>query len=72
MQTETFEQLMNPVPSYYIIDGTFKTYDRKNEIKKWAGYWNKEMRCWQIDNPDDQCRRALKNAGLILQFARNK
>lgn len=70
MNNNNFKQLISPVPSYYVIDGRVKTYEKKEQIKSWAGYWNKEMRCWQIDNPDEKCREELKKEGLIFQFAK--
>ena len=63
-----YEDLITPSKTYWIIDGTSKSYDLREEIKAWGGYWVKEHKSWCIDEPCENAMRVLKAAGLILQF----
>ena len=63
-----FDELITPDKHYWIIDHTSTTYDVKEEIKSWAGFWNKDHKCWEIINPDDQTKSVLKAIGVKLRY----
>lgn len=70
MERLNFDDLVTPSRTYWVLDGTSKSYDLKEEIKSWGGYWVKEHKAWCIDNPDETAIRVLKSAGLQVQFRR--
>ena len=65
-----FEELMKNPKQYWILSGSSKAYDLKEEIKAWAGYWVPEHKAWCIDDPDDREKKFFKTIGLVLQLRR--
>jgi hypothetical protein len=59
------EQLLKTHDDFW-IDGP--TYENKEEIKAWGGYWNPDKKRWQIDSisEDDIVRGTLYRMGLKL------
>jgi hypothetical protein len=59
-----FDEIMNGAD--YWIDGP--SYEMREEIKSWGGYWNEEKRRWQIDNilPGEIIWGAFRAIGLRL------
>lgn len=72
MENRNVTENQRPKPSYFIVDGSKRACNRVKKIKAWEGYYNREAKCWQIDDPNALCRNALERAGLVLQFAKNK
>ena len=54
---------------YWILDGAEKSYDLKEEIKAWGGYWNPDHKAWRIDGVDyhDVGPKTLRIMGLKMQ-----
>lgn len=52
---------------FWIIDGDSSTYDLRQEIKSKGGKFNKDFKCWEIENPTDEVKKFLRNCGLIVQ-----
>lgn len=50
----------------YIIDG--ETFDLKEEIKKWGGFWNSNEKRWELKGTQSGCPDYdhLKRMGLKL------
>lgn len=55
--------------SYWILDGSSKAYDLKEEIKNQGGKYNPDFKCWWIDrvNVHHPIYKLLKLIGLKLQ-----
>ncbi len=66
----TFDDLVKPRhKDYWILDGTSRSYDLKEEVKAWGGYWVKDHRAWRIDclDKNSNAYNTLKSCGLVLQ-----
>lgn len=61
---------VKPKNAYFIIDGICRAFDCREEIKSYGGFWNARSKFWEIHNPSDEARDALKQAGLMFQFSR--
>ncbi len=57
---------------YWIIDGSEKTFFKREVIKTIGAYFVREHNTWCIDNPSDKARELIKVNGLILQFRKYK
>ena len=72
MKNVTYEELLahtSTLRDYWIIDGDSRTYDLREEIKNWGGYWVPEHKCWRIDglSRNDPAFKILRKIGLVLQ-----
>ena len=72
MNEPSYDSLMGDSKEYWITDGESKTYDLREEIQSWGGYWVPEHKSWAILEPCQVALGALKSAGLRFQFRRNK
>lgn len=66
-----FGKAMEPGKEYWVMSGASTSYDLREEIKSWGGFWVPDHKCWAITNPCDKAKLVLKGAGLSLQFRRN-
>ena len=65
---EAFEELMNnSYNDYWIVSGK-KSYQFKEDIVSWGGYWVNKDGYWRIDQigEDSMAYKALTKLGLIL------
>ena len=55
METD-FNELMTPTDSeYWVLDGTSRSYDLREEIKSWGGWWESTHKNWCIStNGEDK------------------
>lgn len=53
--------------TYFIMDGSEKTFDFKEEIKMKGGRWDKDFRCWCIEDPLEETLSLFKTLGLKVQ-----
>jgi len=69
----SFSKFMdNDYHEYWVLDGANRSFDLKEEIKSWGGYWIPEHRSWCIKtNKKDIAYKTLNAAGLKLQYRRN-
>ena len=62
-----FENLMKPMgTAYWVLDGAENTYNLREEIKAWGGYWVPDMKNWCIDSLEK-----TDDAYLILKKSRS-
>jgi len=56
---------------YWILDGSSSSYDLKEEIKNWCGFWVPEHKTWCIKTcKDSTAYKTLTAIGLRLQWRR--
>ena len=56
---------------YWILDYTSRSYDLREEIKRFGGRWNPDHKTWSIiTDPENQSYKTLVACGLKLQFRR--
>lgn len=67
---KAFDEMMKPAKEYWIVDGTHKTYDLREEIKSWGGYFVNDHKCWAITDPCASAKNVFLSSGLKLQFRR--
>ena len=61
----------NNYNEYWVISGTSTSYELKEEIKSWGGWWEPFHKCWCINtNKEDVAYKTLTACGLKLQFRR--
>lgn len=70
MTNISHDELMKPIEEYWVQNGTSNSYELREEIKNWGGFWVPEHKCWAITAPCDSAKRVLKSIGLKLQFRR--
>lgn len=56
--------------TYWVLDGDSSSYELREEIKAWGGYFDRDHKKWCIDGPDKSCIQALSRMGLNLQWRR--
>lgn len=68
MKTQSHDNLMKPIKEFWVQSGTSNSYELREEIKNWGGYWVPTHKCWAIADPCESAKRTLKLIGLKLQF----
>ena len=53
--------------TYFVMDGSEKTFDFKEEIRLKGGRWDKDFRCWCIEDPLEETLSLFKTLGLKVQ-----
>jgi hypothetical protein len=67
----SFEDMMysRNEQDFWVLNGDSSSYDLKEEIKAWGGYWDYGKRRWRIDciNKGEPAFLVLTKRGLILR-----
>jgi len=55
---------------WWVKDHSSRSYDLREEIKNWRGYWVPAFKCWRIDGitPDSDAFKVLTASGLALEW----
>ena len=70
MKNKSHDGLMEPIKEFWIQNGVSSSYDMKEEIGNWGGYWVPDHKSWAITDPCESAKRVIKLIGLKLQFRR--
>lgn len=75
MQTSINPGAAIPVVSvkcFWILDGSEKTFFKREIIKSCKGYFVREHNAWCIDNPSEKAVELIRSNGMVLQFRKYK